>query len=183
MRYRQVTDSHPFASWYTDRHGRQRWRYRHGGINVSLPATPGDPEFEDAYQRACDGTLQPRLRNARRREAALDDICDALDRAKARASRAAVAFDLDRGGVRRILDRQGWRCAVSGIAFHAHRYIGEDIPFRPSLDRITPSLGYVESNVRIVCEIVNLAMNRWGSAPLLKLVSEMSRVGVANRSG
>lgn len=43
-------------------------------------------------------------------------------------------------------------------------------PFAPSLDRITPGLGYVAANVRIVCTIVNFAMNVWGQDALEHLV-------------
>ncbi len=42
-------------------------------------------------------------------------------------------------------------------------------PFAPSLDRIDSSKGYEEGNVRIVCLMVNLAMNTWGHGPLEKV--------------
>ena len=34
-------------------------------------------------------------------------------------------------------------------------------PFSPSIDRIIPSLGYVESNCRVVCSIFNLCKHHW----------------------
>lgn len=48
-------DQYPGASWFKDRHGRVRWRYRRKGRTVSLPGAPGDPDFEDAYQAAVEG--------------------------------------------------------------------------------------------------------------------------------
>jgi predicted molibdopterin-dependent oxidoreductase YjgC len=35
-------------------------------------------------------------------------------------------------------------------------------PFNPSIDRIDSSKGYTKDNVRIVCVIVNLALNEFG---------------------
>lgn len=48
-------NKYPGASWYHDRHGRVRWRYRKGTKTVSLPSAPGDPEFEEAYYAAVEG--------------------------------------------------------------------------------------------------------------------------------
>ncbi len=49
----------------------------------------------------------------------------------------------------------------------------QKFPFVPSLDRKTPALGYTEDNCRVVCLIVNEAMNRWGFDPLLKLARRL----------
>jgi hypothetical protein len=46
-------------------------------------------------------------------------------------------------------------------------------PFGPSLDRITPALGYVDGNLRVVCNIVNSAMNEWGTEALRELIAAM----------
>lgn len=66
---------------------------------------------------------------------------------------------------------QRWRCAVSGIPFDAPR--GRRKPFGPSVDRIRPGGRYVVGNVRLVCNIVNFAMNEWGAGALYKLVNHM----------
>lgn len=50
-----MTDTHPGASSFKDRHGKVRWRYRRRGKTVSLPAEPGNPEFEEAYTAAVEG--------------------------------------------------------------------------------------------------------------------------------
>lgn len=46
-------------------------------------------------------------------------------------------------------------------------------PFVPSVDRKVPELGYVQSNCRVVCLIVNEAMNRWGEGPLRQLARRL----------
>lgn len=40
---------------YADRHGKQRWRFRRGGIIAALPGNPGDERFEVAYAAALAG--------------------------------------------------------------------------------------------------------------------------------
>lgn len=53
-----MTEQHPGATPYKDRHGRTRWRYRRSGKTWSLPHSPGHPDFEAAYTAAVTG--QPR---------------------------------------------------------------------------------------------------------------------------
>lgn len=55
MRSTNQHPDYPHASWYTDRHGDVRWRFRRKGKTVSLPETPGHPAFEKAYQAAVEG--------------------------------------------------------------------------------------------------------------------------------
>lgn len=54
-----MTEQHPGASPYTDRHGRERWRYRRSGKAWSLPHAPGHPAFEAAYIAAITGQPKP----------------------------------------------------------------------------------------------------------------------------
>lgn len=55
-----MTESHPGASFYRDRHGRRRWRYRRARKSWSLPQAPGHPDFEAAYLAAVTGQPVPR---------------------------------------------------------------------------------------------------------------------------
>ena len=50
-----MSDKHPNASPYKDRHGKTRWRYRRSGKTISLPGQPGEAEFEEAYRAAVEG--------------------------------------------------------------------------------------------------------------------------------
>lgn len=89
---------------------------------------------------------------------------------KGAARGVLTAHDLDK-----LLVDQQWRCAVSGIAFEppGSGVTGLTEPFAPSLDRIKAGGKYEIGNVRLVCNIVNFAMNRWGENALHRLVREM----------
>lgn len=50
-----MTDAHPNASSFEDRHGKIRWRYRRAGKTFSLHGQPGDPEFDASYKAAVKG--------------------------------------------------------------------------------------------------------------------------------
>lgn len=52
---------YPGASSYTDRHGRERWRYRLNRSAKAIPLSgiPGSPEFDAAYQAAVQGAPAP----------------------------------------------------------------------------------------------------------------------------
>jgi integrase len=50
-----MTDDHPGAGSYLDRHGKRRWRFRRGKKTIQLPHAPGHPEFAAAYMAAVEG--------------------------------------------------------------------------------------------------------------------------------
>lgn len=89
-----------------------------------------------------------------------------------RARRLNVPHDIDAFYIDELLVDQDYSCAVSGIVLEcsSERFGG---PFGPSLDRIVPELGYVRGNLRVVCQIVNVAMNAWGLEALQTLVTAM----------
>lgn len=53
-----MTDRYPGASPYTDRHGRERWRYRRRGFARELPHVDA-PDFEAHYTAAVTGAPRP----------------------------------------------------------------------------------------------------------------------------
>lgn len=55
-----VTETHPHAGSYLDRHGKRRWRFRRGKKTVTLPGEPGEPQFEAAYHAALEGRPAPK---------------------------------------------------------------------------------------------------------------------------
>lgn len=80
-----------------------------------------------------------------------------------------TAHDIDK-----LFVDQQWLCAVSGIQFDPPQLgTGRAGPFEPSLDRIKAGGKYEIGNVRLVCNIVNFAMNEWGEDALHRLVREM----------
>lgn len=50
-----MTEMHPHASSFRDRHDKERWRFRKAGKTIPLPKQPGHPDFEAAYQAAISG--------------------------------------------------------------------------------------------------------------------------------
>jgi integrase len=57
-----MTEQHPGARPYKDRHGRVRWRYRRKGKTVALPGDPAaNDAFEQAYLAAATGQPQPKV--------------------------------------------------------------------------------------------------------------------------
>jgi hypothetical protein len=97
-------------------------------------------------------------------------------RAAGRTRGALTAHDIDK-----LFVDQEYRCAVSGILFDppVGGARGKRLPFTPSLDRITAGGPYEVGNIRLVCAIVNFAMNEWGENALHRLVAEMSIRGAA----
>lgn len=90
----------------------------------------------------------------------------AASRMRVRSSMWGMECDVTAHDLDAMLVDTGWRCAVSGIPFDPP---GKG-PFAPSVDRIDASRGYQSGNVRVVCNIVNYAMNEWGEAALWKLI-------------
>jgi len=92
-----------------------------------------------------------------------------LARAAKRASVKGIPYSLKIADVVEAAIRCGGRCEVSGVEFEDRG------PFQPSLDRIVPALGYVPSNIRVVCLITNTAMLHYGEDCLFKLAIAICR--------
>lgn len=86
-----------------------------------------------------------------------------IERARYRNRRKGIPVAIGINDLRAIAKRCGGRCEVTG------RRLEDSGPFRPSLDRIDPSLGYVPDNVRIVCLITNTAMLHYGESAFAEL--------------
>ena len=93
-----------------------------------------------------------------------------LSGAKSSARKRAFTFELSSPAIlERLYEKQDGRCDVSGIKFNLDRFPSALVkhPFAPSIDRKVSSLGYSESNVRLVCVLANFAMNEWGEEPFI----------------
>lgn len=87
--------------------------------------------------------------------------------ARAERSGGRIGSSITQEYVIGLLDRQNWRCAVTGTEFdlvQIHKNHGR--PFAPSVDRIDSSKGYTLDNIRLVCLAANYAMNQWGESVL-----------------
>jgi hypothetical protein len=76
--------------------------------------------------------------------------------------------------------RSDGRCEVSGMVLELDNIGG---PYMPSIDRIDSRRGYEKANCRIVCTLVNYAMNMWGEEPLLRVAECLLRRRVAESCG
>jgi hypothetical protein len=100
-------------------------------------------------------------------------IVQLLKNARARCKASGVAITLTETEVVEMMERQGWRCAVSGLPFDLdatgpNRRVFRR-PFRPSLDRVRARGPYSRENVRVVCVAVNVALNEWGDEILARI--------------
>ena len=96
----------------------------------------------------------------------------ATDNAKARAAKKEREFAITRTDVQKMLEKQQWRCAVSGLMFDLS-YDAECKfsynPFGISIDRVDSAKGYTKDNVRLVLTAVNFALNEWGHDVYLRI--------------
>jgi hypothetical protein len=92
--------------------------------------------------------------------------------AKSRAVKERQAFDLDYDWAIAEIERQNFRCALTGIPFFAP-YDGNSRvhPFCPSLDRILPGQGYTKENVRVVIYAANVMLMDWGTQVFDKVIN------------
>lgn len=77
--------------------------------------------------------------------------------------------ELTKDDLEEIYKRSGGICEVTGIPFSFEPHGGKRATYAPSFDRVDSSRGYTKSNMRIVCFVVNIAMNQWGEDVLYKI--------------
>ena len=83
-----------------------------------------------------------------------------VSRIKIRCQKKSLPFDLDEHEEEinaRVVAR---KCELTGLPLREHH--GSQNWDSPSLDRVTPHLGYLYSNIRVVCFGVNAALGNWG---------------------
>lgn len=94
--------------------------------------------------------------------------------AKRNSDKRLILFNLSRSEFDVIVEQADGRCMVSGIPFELARFPGSARrPFAPSLDRIDSRKGYTATNCRLVCVLVNLALNQWGMEPLMRVARNL----------
>ena len=86
-----------------------------------------------------------------------------FDAARSRTKKGSLIFEITLEDVLEIYEIQKGSCALTNIEFSLDR-LGRKSknPFAPSLDRIDSDKGYTKENIRLVCVIVNLALNNFG---------------------
>jgi len=94
-------------------------------------------------------------------------------RAKSGAAQRGLPFELIPADIDALAAASLGRCAVTGIVFEA----GTRGPFAISVDRIDCAKHYTIANCRLVCTIVNFALNTFGDDAF----DRMATMYVANK--
>ena len=85
--------------------------------------------------------------------------------AKDRSAKKNMVFEITLDYLLEKYEKQEGKCEMTGIPFTSERNPDGKrfyMPYSPSLDRIDSNKGYTKDNVRLVCVIVNLALNVFG---------------------
>ena len=95
-----------------------------------------------------------RIKNANNNK--LDFVLKArFNDTKQRAKKKGIFNDLVITDIYEIWNKQNGKCAISGIDMTINTYNGK-ISTNVSVDRINSSLGYIKSNIQLVCSTVNM---------------------------
>ena len=108
----------------------------------------------------------------RRRDPLMVYLRRMLCSARKNAARKGYACSITDADLWAMLEAGGRRCAVTGVPFSLDRHKAGRAPRAPSMDRIDDSRGYEPGNVRLVCQLANLAMNVWDDRTLLDFIAD-----------
>lgn len=91
-------------------------------------------------------------------------IKEMLRAAKKRAKRKNIPFTLTYNFLFDMWKNQDGKCLLTKLPLiiPTNRNNGRAMPFSPSIDRIDCEKGYTEDNVRLLCYITNIALNKYG---------------------
>lgn len=165
-----ATEAYRFIEKATSRHGKITFYFRRGkGPRIRLPDDRESKAFRAAYFSALNGEPIAHVRDMRRPET-IDHIKAiekaariAVAKAKARANRKGMTFDLDSAWAIELVRKNCHRCPLSGIPFLHKIEAGSFMnPFTPSIDRVDNSLGYTKENCRVIIFALNAMISDWG---------------------
>jgi hypothetical protein len=99
-----------------------------------------------------------------------------INAAKSRSKTKDIPFNIDLEYMFNMYNEQGGKCCLSGREF----YLGEATNKTASensmsIDRIIPSKGYTQGNVRLVVHHVNMAMSVFGLEAFLELAKDVKK--------
>jgi hypothetical protein len=107
-----------------------------------------------------------------------------LSAAGARAHMRDMPYDLTWEWLWERYQQQEGKCLLTGIPFamaEEAKYKKNRSPYSPSLDRIDSSQGYTQTNTRLVCHAVNIAMNCFGYEVFMQVVRGLITVAESSQ--
>lgn len=95
---------------------------------------------------------------------------------KFRAPKRGTPFELTKEGYAKLITESNNRCCLTDIQFDIvpPRARHQRRPYAASIDRIDCNIGYTDTNCRLVCVAVNLAMNLWGEDVLWQIAAGLA---------
>lgn len=92
--------------------------------------------------------------------------------AKNRAKAKNLNFNLTPEYMQKVWEENQGCCALTGIPFELKHSgsKGQVHPDAPSIDRISPKLGYIEGNVRLITYHMNVALSEFGVLGFERLI-------------
>lgn len=91
-----------------------------------------------------------------------------INAARTRSRTKGIEFSLDGFEPELQARIDAGKCQLSGVRFDLSP--GRK-PNSPSLDRIDPKLGYIPTNVRVICHALNAALGDWGEEALRPIMA------------
>jgi len=91
--------------------------------------------------------------------------------ARRRAARKGMEYNLTVEFLEDMWNKQNGKCALTGLPMiiPVDRNDGKTLPFTPSIDKIDVKKGYTKDNVRLLCHVVNSALNEYGDETFDKI--------------
>lgn len=123
-------------------------------------------EIEMGYRADWADCVEITLRQPR------NEIRQMFNAMRARALKRNIPCAISFDEMVAIWKKSGGACAVSGIRFLSRAFGKSRVaPWKASIDRIDPSLGYTAGNCRLVCNAVNIAMMDFGEDILIAMLA------------
>lgn len=171
------------------RSGKTTRFYRRGAFRVKLPDTDFSSDaFRAAYFAAenewgkqdHDAARQAKIISSVQVAPWHDYLSRLSSKASARAKAKDIPFDISAEYILGLFDEQKGVCAVSGLPFSIYEASSRINPYQPSLDRVTPSSGYVHGNCRLVLYAVNLGMSDFWLSDYARICRAVAKKHKAN---
>jgi hypothetical protein len=81
------------------------------------------------------------------------------------ARRRKIAWEISKQYIEEIYAKQNGVCDLSGIVMEPKG----NSRYRPSIDRIDSTVGYVVGNVQIVCSVINVMKNKYSDLEFVRM--------------